>query len=659
MLTTNGRRLVCLSTSNESVRKLLTELWEAGIESESTTNLTDCFRLIPKARPDFVLLAFDHPEYKKVLGLVRAIKSKMKNITVIPFVEKETPAILNRLAQCEEVYQLWPPLNGRKALQVINKALTEHPERFYKSEDIKKQNDDEAKAKLESVGKAQSDDMDTIGDAIQYSIDQICKVNKAVEEYDTVKDTRHVVAVPVSGQDMSGYLIAAVGESQKNTEVKLDLMKEVLDFSKYWMQTQGIQLEFMNEVKVEVPETDFQSWALYSGAFVKTGYHDNFEMSISLFVQKSPTPHFEKSEDETKAKLWAKDFFAGQKLVTDVYLWMEENKKFQAIAREGTFLLGKQIESVMNSKHPYLYIDQTKSHEFFDHYVQTNVNRMIEDFGFSAMENDLEMQLRSKKDQERMRDEIRSAKGIQDHLFPDPHYRDQNLEVRGYYERASETGGDWWFYNVVKNKAYFWIGDATGHGLPAAIVTSAAKSAAAIVNDLPELPLSQTMSIVNSAVAAAGGGEVLMTFFIACLDLDTGKLAYCNASHDFPMLIPSTTEVVKKKDIVFLDGRTGPRLGEDPSPKYKVFETQLAPGDRLIFFTDGIPELENASGEQWGDRRFLRSMLTAFNANTGVTAPMQMLNKDMEDFRRSTQYADDVTYFFVLFKPDARKVKAA
>jgi serine phosphatase RsbU (regulator of sigma subunit) len=656
MVTINGRRCVCLATSNQSVRRMLTFLWENGVESDSTTSISECIQLISLKKPDFVLLAYDHPEYSKVVSLTRAINKKV-NATVIAFVERQSPAILIRLSQAEAEYQLWPPVDGRSALQVLNKILKQHPERFYQqAEPLEAENKMVREAHERSLGFR---DMSTaVGDAVQYSIDQICKVHKSIEFYQTISEVKNLIVIPIHSEEMAGYLVAVAGELENEKQEKLKLLREILEFSKYWMKRQGVVLDFMNEVLVSVPETEFQSWAANQGEFYKTGYHKNYELSIAYFSDDSPVPNLELLEDGHVRAL-ASDFSAGQRLDMDVKIWMPEQQEYQVVAGKESYMRGHQIDVVRNSKDPHFYIAKPDSHLLYENYVQTNLNHMIEDFSFSFIEQDLQDKLLQKKDQERIRTEIDSARGVQDYLFPKSHHIDEDFELRGFTKRASETGGDWWHYNIVGRKAYFWIGDATGHGLPAAMVTAAAKSASAIVSDLPELPLEKMMGLLNRAVYAAGGGEVLMTFVLACLDLDTGKLSYCNASHDFPVVLPSVSDALAKRDIVLLDGKTGPRLGEMVSPVYTVSQTNLQPGGRLVFFTDGIKELQDSSGKQWGERRFLQTILKAFNQNTGITAPMQMIQKAAQDFRRGTPYADDVTYFMVLFKPSARKIKRA
>ena len=193
----------------------------------------------------------------------------------------------------------------------------------------------------------------------------------------------------------------------------------------------------------------------------------------------------------------------------------------------------------------------------------------------------------------RMESELKTAQVVQSTLFPTGDLVHSDLEIRGFYQSASECGGDWWFYSEVGSKVYFWIGDATGHGVPAALVTSAAKSAAGILEKFPDLPLDRVMELFNSAIYGTSHGTVMMTFFLGCFDRDSMQFEYCNASHDPPFLMrPQEGKKLKKKDLTPLMEKIGKRLGETPDSQYEKVSIDLSPGDRIP--TDKGPEVETA-----------------------------------------------------------------
>ncbi|MCB0342530.1 MAG: HAMP domain-containing protein, partial [Bdellovibrionales bacterium] len=131
--------------------------------------------------------------------------------------------------------------------------------------------------------------------------------------------------------------------------------------------------------------------------------------------------------------------------------------------------------------------------------------------GFNLMTAKIQELLKETAEKARMEGELKTAQTVQSTLFPKDHFKNNSFEVFGFYEPASECGGDWYSYNALEDRAYFWIGDATGHGVSAALITSAAKSASTVIQSLPGLKTSQIMSLMNSAVAETSGGNVLMT----------------------------------------------------------------------------------------------------------------------------------------------------
>ncbi|MCB9027330.1 MAG: SpoIIE family protein phosphatase [Bdellovibrionaceae bacterium] len=264
--------------------------------------------------------------------------------------------------------------------------------------------------------------------------------------------------------------------------------------------------------------------------------------------------------------------------------------------------------------------------------------------GFNLMTAKIQELLQETAEKARMEGELKTAKTVQSTLFPKDNYKNENFEVFGFYEPASECGGDWYSYTVFNNRAYFWIGDATGHGVSAALITSAAKSASTVIQTLPNMKTSEIMSLMNSAVAQTSGGNVLMTFFIGCLDYKTGLFTYTNASHDTPYLFKKMSQY-KRKNITPIMGESGPRLGQDLTSSYSECEIQLEPGDRLFFYTDGLPEITKSSGQQWGEGNFLRALLKAFNEYKSVKNISSSVLNEANDFRGDEILHDDVTFF--------------
>lgn len=241
--------------------------------------------------------------------------------------------------------------------------------------------------------------------------------------------------------------------------------------------------------------------------------------------------------------------------------------------------------------------------------------------------------------------ELNTAKTVQDTLFPPEHSRLDSLEISGRYQPASQCGGDWWYYCRVGERIFMWIGDATGHGVPAALVTSAARSAASIIEIMPTISPGQALRMMNRAIHDTSKGKMLMTFFIASFDANTGELVYANASHEPPFLFRHSDATLKKQDLIPLNEVNDPRLGERSDSEYHEARIFIAPGDRIFFYTDGMPDIKNPAGESWGERTLVKNVITAFNQGRDTEIVATKLQQQINEFRGGTKLDDDVTFF--------------
>lgn len=145
------------------------------------------------------------------------------------------------------------------------------------------------------------------------------------------------------------------------------------------------------------------------------------------------------------------------------------------------------------------------------------------------------------KEKARLENEVEVARLVQSSFFPPDEASDSILEVRGHFEPASECGGDWWGYFDHDDWRVFFIADATGHGVPAALLTATMNccktSLRFILETRPEL-ISQPHEILrymNTAVCGAGK-EIQVTCFVATFNRKTRKLLWSNSSQTPPLL---------------------------------------------------------------------------------------------------------------------------
>lgn len=264
---------------------------------------------------------------------------------------------------------------------------------------------------------------------------------------------------------------------------------------------------------------------------------------------------------------------------------------------------------------------------------------------FNYMAGEVSRLMAETAEKARMQNELATVRTVQETLFPASFSQFGPLKIKGHFEPASECGGDWWSYSRVDEKIYIWIGDATGHGAPAALITAAARSAAAVIESLPNVTPGSALSIMNRAIHQTSKGQIMMTFFMAAVDVKNGTFTYASASHDPPYLMKRSGNKLSKKDLQPLNDVNGPRLGDNPNFQYEDISVPFGPGDQAFFYTDGILDVQDIAGNKWGERQFLKTLVDCAN-KADVEAKIDGLCEVVNNFRQGSVLIDDVTMVF-------------
>ena len=206
------------------------------------------------------------------------------------------------------------------------------------------------------------------------------------------------------------------------------------------------------------------------------------------------------------------------------------------------------------------------------------------------------------RERERVEQELRVAQRIQQASLPEEVPELEGWQINPYYQPAREVGGDFYDFLELPNEHLgLVVGDATGHGVPAALVMSTTCGmlrAVALTVDSPGEVLAQ----VNEALSARIPASMFVTCFYAILDLKSGSLRYANAGHDLPYVRRGGGDADELR-------ARGMPLGLMPGMSYNEKETILQAGERALFYSDGLVEAHNPEGEMFGFPR-LRSLLT-------------------------------------------------
>lgn len=279
---------------------------------------------------------------------------------------------------------------------------------------------------------------------------------------------------------------------------------------------------------------------------------------------------------------------------------------------------------------------------------------------FEWMTKKITSLLKETAEKARMQEELATASLIQNTILTPPALSTAKDLVVPYYRSASECGGDLWDAFVRNGKLTVLLGDATGHGAPAAIVTAVVKSCVSTLNELltqQVLSPADLLHHINKIVHEACKGQLLMTMSIAQLDLESGELVLSNAGHEAPFRISSKTASdtsgtkKKKAESLFVQGE---RLGFQATSEYTNLSMQLQPGDTVLVYSDGLTEAHNANQEIWGERAVKKTF--AALSEVSLEEIRDGLLRKLESFTEGTAQPDDIT--FVLFgwkKPQNNK----
>jgi serine phosphatase RsbU (regulator of sigma subunit) len=198
--------------------------------------------------------------------------------------------------------------------------------------------------------------------------------------------------------------------------------------------------------------------------------------------------------------------------------------------------------------------------------------------------------------------ELRVARNIQQASLPKEVPALEGWQITPYYQPAREVGGDFYdFFELEDGRLGVVEGDATGKGMPAALVASAICSMLrAVAQALGSSSPGEVLSRVNEAVLARIPPNMFVTCFYAILDPSSGGLVYANAGHDPPYL---------RRDGEAEDLRArGMPLGLMPGMGYEEKETILEAGEVALFYSDGLVEAHDLEGEMFGFPR-LRALV--------------------------------------------------
>ena len=239
-----------------------------------------------------------------------------------------------------------------------------------------------------------------------------------------------------------------------------------------------------------------------------------------------------------------------------------------------------------------------------------------------------------------LQNELQTARIVQKALLPPPRVVQVNrVEISGYYQSASECGGDWWNYFPIDNdKALVFVGDVTGHGTASAMLSAVVRGYCDSFPQRPDFDVRELLAELNDIVCKTSQGtNRLMTMSVALIDTTENMVVISNAGHNNPILRrPHENKKLRYMSV------SGPTLGLQSDPTFFTRVYDFTPGDTLFMFTDGLVECIDNEEEFYGDSR-LRRLLNKMPSDITANEFLNTVQQDMDKFRKGANLNDDVT----------------
>ena len=206
--------------------------------------------------------------------------------------------------------------------------------------------------------------------------------------------------------------------------------------------------------------------------------------------------------------------------------------------------------------------------------------------------------LERKREQDRLEEELKTARAIQRRLLPQTMPELDGWELHARQETCDDVGGDLYDAGfLVDGRIQICLGDVSGHGIPAAVLMA---DALATVRALRAtgVGLGELTSRLDAHLLLTTEPQHYLTMFLAALDPVSAKLRAVNAGH------PAACLIRTDGSLEWVASTSVPVGLLDIPKEYPVVEVEIPPGAALVIYSDGVTEAERGDGEQFGDHRF-------------------------------------------------------
>lgn len=240
--------------------------------------------------------------------------------------------------------------------------------------------------------------------------------------------------------------------------------------------------------------------------------------------------------------------------------------------------------------------------------------------------------------------ELKVAHDIQMSMLPKtfpPYPERDDIDIYGSLTPAKDVGGDLFDFYIRNEKLFFCVGDVSGKGVPASLVMAVTRSLFRNISAHVAEP-DEIVKTLNNAMAEGNDTNMFVTLFVGVLDLATGLLEYCNAGHNYAMLIGNLVSTLP----------CDPNLpiGVMPDMTFTKQQLTIEPETTIFLYTDGLNEAEDPNHVLFGVQRIIR--IAELMVKEGKNDPTAIINEMIEGVHRfvdDAEQSDDMTILAIKY----------
>jgi serine phosphatase RsbU (regulator of sigma subunit) len=248
--------------------------------------------------------------------------------------------------------------------------------------------------------------------------------------------------------------------------------------------------------------------------------------------------------------------------------------------------------------------------------------------------------LEEERGKRQIEEELELARTIQQSLLPGKLPEEGWMRACGSSVSSRQVGGDYFDLTAADPKRWsVVVADVSGKGVGSALLASLLQGAL-ITSPGDPGSLARRIERLNRFLLDRTGGEKYATVFYALLD-DTGLLRYVNAAHCPPLLARASGEMQTLE-------ATGPPVGLLEAAEFVLGECRLASGDKLVIYSDGVTEAQNAAGEFFGRKRLRRVL--AGRAGASCREAHDAIQEAVAQFTDGAAQSDDITLLVLEYR---------